>query len=71
MYSRIPWQTLTQTMRGSITVARALGVRYLWIDSLCIIQDSASDWELEAGKMAAIYRGFLFVPAHNSQQASI
>ncbi len=30
--------------------------RYIWIDSLCIIQDSSEDWEREAASMAAIYR---------------
>ncbi|KAK0639681.1 heterokaryon incompatibility protein-domain-containing protein [Cercophora newfieldiana] len=59
MLSGIPWATLTKTMQDAITVTRALGIRYLWIDSLCIIQDLPSDWALEAAKMAAIYRGSL------------
>lgn len=33
-----------------------LGVRYLWIDSLCIVQDDAEDWAREAGQMAKVYR---------------
>lgn len=32
-----------------------LGYLYLWIDSLCIIQDSPSDWNCEASRMADIY----------------
>ncbi|KAI8265546.1 hypothetical protein K4K58_011224 [Colletotrichum sp. SAR11_239] len=32
-----------------------LGVRYMWIDALCIIQDSPSDWEKEAARMADVY----------------
>jgi hypothetical protein len=32
-----------------------LDVRFLWIDSLCIVRDDPSDWELEASKMASIY----------------
>jgi len=32
-------------------------LKYLWIDSLCIIQDSKSDWEIESAKMGQIYRG--------------
>jgi hypothetical protein len=33
-----------------------LGYRYLWIDSLCIIQDSADDWGFEAGQMHNVYQ---------------
>ncbi|KAK4444567.1 heterokaryon incompatibility [Podospora aff. communis PSN243] len=31
-------------------------MRYLWIDSLCIVQDCPDDWEKEAAKMALVYR---------------
>jgi hypothetical protein len=31
--------------------------KLLWIDSLCIIQDSVEDWEVESAKMAAMYSG--------------
>lgn len=31
------------------------GTRYIWIDSLCIVQDDAEDWEREAAKMALIF----------------
>ena len=34
-----------------------LGIRYLWVDSLCIIQDSAKDWEAESSQMTDIYGG--------------
>ncbi|PYH63580.1 HET domain-containing protein [Aspergillus vadensis CBS 113365] len=44
------------TLRDAILVTRALGVRYLWIDSLCIFQDDSSDWEAEASKMSSVYR---------------
>ena len=46
---------LPQTFCDAIMVTRGLGIRYLWIDSLCIIQDSESDWQSESGNMAAIY----------------
>ncbi|KAK3946859.1 heterokaryon incompatibility protein-domain-containing protein, partial [Pseudoneurospora amorphoporcata] len=48
--------TLPQTIRDAITVTQQLGQQYLWIDALCIIQDSSSDWELESTKVASIYR---------------
>ncbi|KAL8337029.1 hypothetical protein RB601_008498 [Gaeumannomyces tritici] len=37
-------------------VASTQGIRYIWIDSLCIIQDSATDWERESQKMGDYYR---------------
>ncbi|EFX01605.1 het domain containing protein [Grosmannia clavigera kw1407] len=38
-------------------VVRRLGLRYLWIDSLCIRQDDLHDWRTEAAAMASIYSG--------------
>jgi hypothetical protein len=43
----------------AIRLTRAMGCRYLWIDSLCIIQDSKEDWEKEAALMAFVYGGSL------------
>lgn len=53
--AEIPWALLSNTFRDSVLVARGLMVRYLWIDALCIIQDSSSDWEFEASRMASVY----------------
>ncbi|KAK3392338.1 HET domain protein pin-c2 [Sordaria brevicollis] len=53
--SRIPFSDLPQTFRDAIEVTRKLGYRYLWIDSLCIIQDDEQDWAYEAGLMASVY----------------
>jgi hypothetical protein len=47
---------LPQTFKDAIWITRRLGYQYIWIDSLCIIQDSAEDWEAESKKMAAIYQ---------------
>ena len=44
------------TFRDAIIVARLLGVQYLWIDSLCIVQDDLKDWETESAQMAKVYR---------------
>jgi hypothetical protein len=57
----------------AIRVTRTLGHRFLWIDSLCIIQDSTSDWEYEAARMAIVYGNaacniaYLFPPQNGSQ----
>jgi hypothetical protein len=53
---RIAWATLPQTYQEAIIVARALKLNYIWIESLCIIQDAGSgDWEDEAPRMATNY----------------
>lgn len=44
-----------RTLRDAIHATRQLQVRYLWIDALCILQDSLSDWQNEAPKMKDIY----------------
>ena len=46
---------LPRTFRDAIIITQRLGVRYLWIDSLCIIQDSKEDWLQEGGRMADVY----------------
>jgi Heterokaryon incompatibility protein (HET) len=39
----------------AIVVTKALGLRYLWIDSLCIIQDDEDDWLAESKTMGTLY----------------
>ena len=51
----IDWSKLPKTFQDAIYVTRRLGFRYLWIDSLCIIQDSPEDWSKESGTMHAVY----------------
>jgi hypothetical protein len=52
---QIPFASLPKTFQDAVEVTRKLGFRYVWIDSLCIIQDSVEDWESECAKMADIY----------------
>ncbi|KAL8309890.1 hypothetical protein RB597_009932 [Gaeumannomyces tritici] len=52
--------SLPQVFQDAVQVARWLDVQYVWIDSLCIFQDSLQDWEREAGIMGGIYGGSLF-----------
>ncbi|CAM1504533.1 Fc.00g021240.m01.CDS01 [Cosmosporella sp. VM-42] len=51
----IPWDTLPQTFQDSITFARGLYIDYIWIDSLCIIQNDEADWKAESGSMCDVY----------------
>ena len=41
----IPYATLPKTFKDTIDIAMVLGIQYVWIDSLCIIQDSPKDWQ--------------------------
>jgi hypothetical protein len=52
---QIPEVLLSQSFRDAIYVTRKLGFRYIWIDCICILQDSKTDWETEAGNMPSYY----------------
>lgn len=52
----IPLSSLPLLFQDAIAVARALGLRYLWIDALCIVQDDMDEWKTEAANMAEIFR---------------
>ncbi|KAI0469992.1 HET-domain-containing protein [Xylariaceae sp. FL0804] len=51
----IPLSDLPKTFRDAVSVARLIHCPYLWIDSLCIIQDSKEDWMREASMMKDVY----------------
>jgi hypothetical protein len=57
----IEYDKLSQTFKDAVLITRSLGSRYLWIDSLCIIQEQPdlSDWVMEASKMATVYKNAL------------
>lgn len=52
----LPVSAVSQTFRDAFTVTRRLGFRYIWIDSLCIIQDSEQDWLTESSRMGSVYK---------------
>ncbi|GAB1317196.1 hypothetical protein MFIFM68171_07406 [Madurella fahalii] len=55
MRESIAEPTLPRNFRDAIHATRRLGVQYLWIDSLCILQDSAVDWATESPTMGQVY----------------
>jgi len=62
----IPLADLPQTFLDAIHLARQLRLAYIWIDSLCIVQDSHQDWAQESQQMGAIYeRAYVTVAATN------
>lgn len=52
----LPSADLPANFRDAISITRKLEIPYLWIDSLCIVQDSRKGWEAESKKMCSIYR---------------
>ena len=62
---------LSLTFRDAINIARKLRIPYVWIDSMCIIQDSNEDWEKEAADMTSVYsEAFLTISATSSTNSS-
>lgn len=50
-------ERLPLTLRDALQIAERLGIRYLWVDALCIVQDDEGDWASQAAKMGGIYAG--------------
>ncbi|PVH71590.1 HET-domain-containing protein, partial [Cadophora sp. DSE1049] len=50
---------LPKTFHHAIDFACRLGVRYIWIDSLCILQDSTKDWLYQSAQMDQVYNNSL------------
>ncbi|KAH7089252.1 heterokaryon incompatibility protein-domain-containing protein [Paraphoma chrysanthemicola] len=59
----IPWNDVPPTFKHALEVTWETGIRYLWIDSLCIVQDDSADWRHEGSKMASIYSHSYFTLA--------
>lgn len=57
---KIPLSSMSPVMRDAVKTCRAVGVRYLWIDAVCIIQNSKVDWEEQSTQMAPIYTDSYF-----------
>ncbi|RFN45633.1 tol-like protein [Fusarium flagelliforme] len=68
---QIPYDKLPQTFKDAVTATRALEVRYLWIDSLCIIQRDPEDWEIEAARMEDVFNSAYCTIAASSSTSSL
>lgn len=55
MQKSIVLSRLTKNFRDAVIITRGLRIRYLWIDSLCIIQGDKEDWKNEASRMGLVY----------------
>lgn len=66
---------LPQTLQDAVRVTREIGLRYLWVDALCIFQgqdaEAINDWNIEVAKMDNVYRNaFVTISAAAVQDAS-
>ncbi len=63
--------TLSTTFKDAILATKNIGLSYIWIDSLCIMQDSTEDWLKEAGLMCNVYqRSYVNIAATSSADSS-
>jgi hypothetical protein len=56
---RIHFDDLPRSFQDAVIITRGLKIRYLWIDSICIVQDSIEDWAEQSAHMARIYKSAL------------
>jgi hypothetical protein len=69
--SGISLEALPKVYRDAIVATRKQGVQYLWIDSLCIIQDDHDDWLSESKKMAEVYeRARMVIAASHAEDTT-
>jgi hypothetical protein len=59
---------LPKTIYDAAKITRKLGLQYLWVDALCIIQDSVEDWQRESANMENIYsNAFITIQASGAK----
>lgn len=67
----IPWESLILTFQDAIVASLKLGIHYIWIDALCIIQDDKDDWIFEAARMTGVYlNSYLNISADASRDGT-
>lgn len=68
--NEIPWGSLSKTFQDAVETCRRLDIHHIWIDSLCIIQNSkdGTDWKEQSVQMADIYQNaFITIAATKSK----
>ncbi|TQV94699.1 HET domain-containing protein [Cordyceps javanica] len=72
MEQHITLEDLQATIVDAVVLTREFGVHYLWVDALCIVQDSEEDWEQESTKMASLYaNAIITIAAVSSNSAAV
>ncbi|KAK5653031.1 hypothetical protein OQA88_9317 [Cercophora sp. LCS_1] len=63
-------EQLPRTIRDAVHATRRLGLKYLWVDCLCIVQDDRDDWAREAARMGDVYmNAHCTLATHSAQHA--
>ncbi|VUC37174.1 unnamed protein product [Clonostachys rosea] len=62
---------IPKTVKDAMGIVSCVGLRYLWVDALCIVQDDTEQLDLELGRMPGIYASASFtIVAANGTDAS-
>jgi hypothetical protein len=70
-HQNLPTLELPRTFREALETTRQLGIKYVWIDALCIIQDDKLDWAKEVARMHDVYASsFLTIQASEARSPS-
>jgi hypothetical protein len=71
MVTGISIERLPKTIRDTIYVTQQLELQYLWVDSLCIVQDDLSEKFFQISQMPEIYRGaYVTIAASRARECS-
>lgn len=68
--SRLRRSKLPRTFKHFFAIAKIIGVQYVWIDSLCILQDDEQDWQRESASMGQVYSNAICTVAAESAKDS-
>lgn len=72
METAVTHEILPKTFRDLFSLASAIGVRFVWIDSLCIVQDDEKEWASESARMGDIYaNAYLTVSAMSAPSPTV
>jgi hypothetical protein len=66
----LPIEEFPVTFTDAFKIVQKMGLEYIWIDSLCIIQDSEEDWQKESSLMESVYGGSVITIAASSARNS-
>ncbi|KAF2965999.1 hypothetical protein GQX73_g7581 [Xylaria multiplex] len=71
MKQNMPWNSIPKVYQDAIRITRELQINYIWIDSLCIIQDDLGDWKRESIRMRTVYgNSYLNIAGCHARESS-
>ncbi|KAH6991808.1 hypothetical protein EDB82DRAFT_553674 [Fusarium venenatum] len=71
----LPWNRLSKTIQDAIVITRGLGLKYLWVDALCVLQKEKvndvqhmEDWSIETVRFASYYQNAVLTGSESSSR---